>query len=338
MKHILQGLKRAVLAIGVLGAALVAPQASRPVQAALPVNGPLLALAGMHGEGGSAPYSSLVSVSSTGVSILARQTPNTFAALAPSPRGRYVAIAGGTAGLWEADVDGRHLHAVLPSPTVVSAVDWSPDRFTLAYVTGTGAAYGVYLARYDGSGPHPLVKTAGLEAALGPGVRDLSIGRLSWSSDGKTIAVSVASDLLPGIGFAVLLVDAATGRARSTISGVFDASFSPVAPLLAYLKPAPTSGGQPSASFALTISNAIGRRSRMLFSTPHFVQDPVWSPDGAALAYIWDPGTVEKLYMGGAEVHAVDLASGVVRTIAAGAGPVLHGETFEALAWPRVKL
>ncbi len=340
MGHI-RVIKRATFIACALNAMLLAPSASRPARANTGVNGPVLAIVGMRGEGGVSPNFSLVAASSGGVTVLARQTLNTFDGLAPSPRGRYVAIAGGTSGLWEADADGSHPRRVLSPPASpgsgaasIGAVAWSPDRFTLAYtLAGAGDAAGLYLARYDGMGRRLLATAARLGAALGPRVRDVSIGRLSWSSDGRTIAASVASDLLPGNGYAVLLVDAATGRVRSTIRGVFDASFSPTAPALAYLTPAPARAGRPAEGFTLTVAGATGRHPRMLISTIHFLIDPVWSPDGASLAYIWDPATVEKFYEGGVEIHAIDVVTGAVRTIAAGTGPELRGQTFIGLAW-----
>ncbi len=340
MKEHIRVIKRATIACA-LGAALLGPTGSRPTRAGTGVNGPLLAIVGMQGEGGVSPHFSLVAVAAGGVTVLARQTPNTFAGLAPSPRGRYVAIAGGTSGLWEADADGSHLRRVLSPPAShgdgdasVPAVTWSPDRYTLAYaLAGTREADGLYLARYDGAGRHRLASAARLSAAIGPRVRELAIRRLSWSADGRTIAASIAGDTIRGNGFTVLLVDAAAGRVRASIPGRFDASFSPTAPVLAYLGPAPARDAAASEGFTLTVADATGRRPRALFSTHHFVEGPVWSPDGASLAYTWSPETVEKSYVGGAEIHAVDVATGAARTIATGSGPELRGQAFIGLAW-----
>jgi len=336
MKGYMRVIQRATLITCALGAALLAPAAHRPARANAGVNGPILAIVGMNGEGGRSPYFGLVAAGAGGVTVLVQRLPDTFGGLAPSPRGRYIAIVGGT-GLWEADVDGSHLRRVLSPPTSVGAVAWSPDRFTLAYA-GAGNAGGLYLTRYDGTGPRRLLATAArLGAALGPRVRDISIGRLSWSSDGRTIAANVASDLLPGNGYAVLLVDAATGRVRSAIRGVFDASFSPAAPALAYLSPAPARAGQPPEGFTLSVSDATGGHPRALFSTPYFVEDPVWSPDGASLAYGWTGERVEKFFQGEAEIHAVNVATGAVRTIATWSDPAMRGRAFISLAWSHIR-
>jgi len=140
MKEHTHVINRAALLACALGVALLAPSAHRAARADAGVNGPVLAIVGMGGKGLPSPHFSLVAVGAGGVTVLARQIPNTFGALAPSPRGRYVAIAGRIAGLWEVDADGAHLHRVFAPPAShasdaarVTAVAWSPDRYTLAY-------------------------------------------------------------------------------------------------------------------------------------------------------------------------------------------------------------
>ncbi len=348
MKEHTHVINRAALLACALGVALLAPPAHRAARADAGVNGPVLAIVGFRGEGLPSPYFSLVAVGARGVTVLARQIPNTFVGLAPSPRGRYVAIAGGITGLWEADADGAHLHRA-PSPPAadghgvasVTAVAWSPDRYTLAYTLDGGRdGDGIYLARYDGTGQRLLMSAARLGAALGPHVRRLSFRRLSWSADGRMIAVTVVDAESTAATTAALLVDAAAGRVRGRIPDVIEAAYSPTAPALAYLAPAPIRvQGRPVVGFTLSVADATGQHPRALFSTAHFVSTgPVWSPDGAGLAYTWSPGTVaQPSYGSELEIHAIDVATAVVRTLATGPGPSLNGEDFLALAWLHTK-
>jgi WD40-like Beta Propeller Repeat len=142
--------------------------------------------------------------------------------IAPSPRGRSIALAEGTRGLWLVNSDGTSLRRLLPAPPpspgptgtrYIHAVAWSPDRYTLAYAVVQPLGYprypappraqpdGLWLVRYDKGAPRLLASNTQLA------VDDIS--HLSFSADGRTLAV-VASQ---GRGADNLAVDVATGRA-----------------------------------------------------------------------------------------------------------------------------
>jgi len=263
--------------------------------------------------------------------------------IAPSPRGRYIALAEGERGLWLVNSDGTGLHRLLPAPPpsagpigarLIGAVAWSPDRYTLAYAVvqsigypryatpAQGAPDGLWLVRYDRTSPRLLVTNARL------GID--GIGHLSFSADGRTLVA--AADR--GRSSDDLMIDRATGRATALFAlddNVADVHLSPVAARLVYLATVfvPVAG-QPNTSEAddgVYIADLHGHHRTMLTRTTSstFIQDPIWSPDGRSVAYLWGGPPHPVLN----EVHAVDVATGRVRTLV-GMAP---RQQFMSLAW-----
>ena len=216
----------------------------------------------------------------------------------------------------------------------INAVAWSPDRYTLAYAVGQPLGYplyrappraapdGIWLVRYDGGSPRLLASNARL------GVD--GIGHLSYAADGRTL-VAVADQ---GRGAANLAVDAATGQATAlprAAGAADDVQASPIAPRLAYLAvvdvPAPGQPNTEDADEGLYVVDPDGRRRAELAQTTLAtdIRDPVWAPDGRSVAYIWGgpPGQIPN------EIHAVDVATGRVRTLV-GRAP---RRQFMGLAW-----
>jgi len=224
--------------------------------------------------------------------------------VAPSPRGRYIALAEGERGLWLVNSDGTRLHRLLSAPPLspgstgarlIHAVAWSPDRYTLAYAVvqpigypryaapAQGAPDGLWLVRYDSSSPRLLVTNARL------GID--GIGHLSFSADGRTLVA--AADR--GRSSDDLEINVVTGRATALFApddNVADVQLSPVAARLAYLAIVfvPVAG-QPNTDEAddgVYIADVHGHHRTMLTRTTSAtsIQDPVWSPDGRSGAYL----------------------------------------------------
>lgn len=338
------------LVLGLMLTATVRPAAAgtrMPVRASRGVNGSLLALVGYQGHGGTGSSDSLVVVRGDGsTAVLASGLPNSMLDLAPSPQGSFVALSAGLAGAWIINRDGSHPHRVLDAPLSrsgnhlgVQAVAWSPDRMTLAYAIspmGTQATHpdrlaGIWLATYAGFNQRLLVTAAQLGAVDAKGV-SLGFQRLSWSSDGRTLAVSTQRPAPRGEAPVVLGVDVATGRVRVLATGAGDATFAPSSTALAYLSYGDLS--DPNGGLTTVRMAAAARQpGRAIVSTHNFVQDLVWAPDSHTLAYIWDPHQLEKSYAGGSEIHEIAPASGRVQVRRRGAPPGLSGAYFLNLAW-----
>jgi WD40 repeat protein len=113
-----------------------------------------------------------------------------------------------------------------------------------------------------------------------------SVAEVSWSSDGRTLAVG-------GVGGRVTLLDAATGRVNTDFvaheGGLFRCRFSPVAPLLA------TSGQD---GHAKLWDGATAQPVKELAAGVTWVEEIAWSPKGTWLAVaggkklrLWNPTT-----------------------------------------------
>ncbi len=261
--------------------------------------------------------------------VLIRQLPD-YTAVAPSPHGRYVALAERERGLWLVNSDGSDLHRLLPTssprpgPTgsyQIGTVAWSPDRYTIAYAIVQPLGYplyppaprgkpdGIWLVHYNGGPPRQLATNAQL------GVD--GVGRLSFSSDGRTLA-AVAYSGRAGYNVAI---DVATGRVEpllGTVINVNDVQFSPASAMLAYLATelAPIAGSPHDyvAEDVLSVADAQGKhRTALVHSTlSTSLRNMAWAPDGRNVAYL----RIAPLNTNAVdEIRSVDVATGRVRTL-----------------------
>jgi hypothetical protein len=260
------------------------------------VNRPLVVLHTPGGMGGSGEI--LEVQQGRVVRVLVRGLPSPhMGGLAPSPGGRYVAfgedamVAPGTPpqtqGVWLVPSTGGSPRRLLLPPRSVEGnqlgigpVAWSPDRYTLAYAVNPGGgvmnvsrpepALGIWLTRYDHVHPRLLVTFAQLGAvdAL-PLQAPFVINQLSWSPDGRTLAVSTFRRL-PGATQSeqpvpvVLAVNTATGAVRMLVRGAQDGVFAPRGAALAYT----ASGSGPAGGGTLQVADAQGRHGQVLARGP----------------------------------------------------------------------
>jgi hypothetical protein len=204
-------------------------------------------------------------------------------------------------------LEGNHLG--------IGPVAWSPDRYTLAYAVNPGGgvmnasrpepALGIWLTRYDHVHPRLLVTFAQLGAVDAPPLQaPFVINQLSWSPDGRSLAVSTFRRL-PGASqpeqpvAVILAVDTATGAVRMLVSGAQDAVFAPLGAALAYT----ASGSGPAGGGTLQVADAQGRHGHVLPRGP--ISSPAWAPDGRTLAYI----------DGGTAIRTVAVATGQTRVV-----------------------
>jgi len=230
----------------------------------------------------------------------------------------------------------RRLAAPPPTSTQgnkleIGSVAWSPDRYTLAYavvVPGEGLAspqreraVGVWLTRYDQGRPRQLARNAQLGIISGP------IARLSWTPDGRTLAVSTFLPARGGNVPVVLAVDASSGRAHTLVHGGQDATISPTTGALAYT----ISTAQMT---TLWVAGAQGQQPHALVRGS--ISSPAWAPDGRAIAYLDHPDSGVTTV-----IRTVNVATGQVQTVIAdnqtGQPLLLADGHFQSLGWLRTR-
>ncbi len=345
--------KRRRAAIGVLALALAGPVLAAPghTLAGGPVNGPLVVHGAYPADDPEIPGDLLTVQSGGHTTALVK---NVFGAggLAASPHGDALAIAQETHGLWTVKSTGRGLHRLVATPRSqgrntleVDAVAWSPDGLTVAFAVDAAVppamggpsvvahrdpAAGVYFTTADGRAPVFLATSAQLGAVDGAGA-PLPITRLSFSSDGGTVAVST-SRVRNGVRTpVVLLVDSGSGKTVYVVSGGRDGVFdpSPGSPLLAYVSG--RQGAAPGVDPGTALHTLDKSGDRVLLRTHDTLRGPVWAPNGTSIAYSrfsYAPRGDSPIVN---DLRAVDVSSRRVRTIL-GPGAPRYG-LWTALAW-----
>jgi hypothetical protein len=219
----------------------------------------------------------------------------------PSPDGKHVLFARGDA-TWTMRPNGQSqrllvAHGIEPA--------WAPDSRRLAYVSVTAQndRLGIRVVGVDGKNNRLLAKGADVSAPAwsrdgrlafaragslvvmrGHVTRTIvkglgtDIERISWSADGRWLAVDYA-DPSRGFGFEVVR---SSGRSRRDLQGVRygSAAWAPTRAELAYVE----SGTSPGSGRFTLLSPETGR-VRQLAPAPSYVNALAWSPDGGALAF-----------------------------------------------------
>ncbi len=246
--------------------------------------------------------------------------------LAPSPRGRYVAFGqdaqpspgrpNTVSGVWTIDSSGKSSRLVALSTDIhgehvaVTGLDWSPDRYTLAYGVNAESdtplssrqhgEVGVWLTPYNRARPDQAATGTTLATAVHtPGGGCLSsvvpsVTGLSWTPDGRTLAVgivcqraqhvaSTSSSSFSPVLDAVLALDTVTGRARTLVADGQDPAVAPTG-AIAYV----TGGQGYPPRTALWVADAQGQYARRLATADAVISSPAWSPDGRTVAYLVD--------------------------------------------------
>ncbi len=256
------------------------------------VEGPLLVL----GTAPSGRSATLYAVASGRAPLALVAGLPAGSAVAPSPHGRYIALAEGTRGLWLVDADGMRPRRLLAAPRSsaprtyalsIRGVAWSPDRYTLAYSVGQDyvgpppkapfvsptlppdSRVGLWVVRYDAPRPRHVSRLARCGSLHCDAVIDLS-----WSSDGRVVGAAIYA----GRGIAPYRIDVATGRSHLLLpSETGDVPsyvvYSPASPQIAYLslvapvyndKRTPDPGSPPEQDALLAVADVWGGHARVV--------------------------------------------------------------------------
>jgi Tol biopolymer transport system component len=301
------GLATSLLALGVVVWAFAGQDGTRPAGAD---RGTFVFIGGSELR----PHNRLYSMSANGSDLRVIPTGDLYLfAAAPSPDGERIALMASEPWpkgdlprpqLFLMGADGSALVKVPACPEDgcqgVIVVSWSPDGRFLSF-PGNGA------------GIHVLDTRTGASRKLTAGSNDYDA---VWSPDGRWIAFSRTEPSVDPEPNAQIWVMNADGTAAHQIT---DPSFaneatqpawSPDGATIAY-----TQGGHPGGTAGVAVIDVDGSNARQLTactfgSCERFPTNPVWSPDGTAIALLWQEARLTQT-----AIALVDPESGGLRIV-----------------------
>lgn len=227
---------------------------------------------------GPASFVNVYAVNRDG-SGLVRATERAYVAsrLSPSPDGRHVAFVDGAspdrrkAVVYDLDLESNRLAALTAEFRDCGAPAWSPDGARIAFVAARERHDDtVYLMDLKSGDVRPSLKVVQTSVLVG----------LSWSSDGKFLAVAAWP--------AIWLINTETLAATPVPlpSGVRATSvaWSPTEPMLAFGSEAGCDGNTCGDIYTLRPDGSVAKKvSNTKWFHCRCYRDPRWSPDGSKL-------------------------------------------------------
>ncbi|MFJ3892175.1 protein kinase [Streptomyces sp. NPDC090083] len=142
---------------------------------------------------------------------------------------------------------------------------WSPDHRSFAFTRTTGHESAVWTANADGTDVRRVASIAG--------------GRVSWSPDGKRLAVLRRQDGVQQL-FAVTVADGSAQQLTTGTGSVEDPAWSPDGKHIVICV-------QKASTWQIHVVDPSrpGAEPRQITHQPRRALDPVWSPDGRYFAY-----------------------------------------------------
>jgi len=281
-----------------------------------PTNGPLVIEGASPGKSGRASLYSVGVNAPTHLLGTASYGNGYFISGAPSPRGRFIALAEQLGGLWIVNASGSSPYQLVggdPHHGVavdVTAVAWSPDRYTIAYMRdtrnmgcGCGAPTvdtmtgdGLWTVRYDGTKKPQLIMSATTMGVGGP------FGLLSWTPDGTAVYANTPRGLEK-----IAIPSGSRRLIVPRVAGVVSPDGTSVAVISR-----PTRY-DPHFVSTLSVRNIATGSTTVLARTTMPLGQPRWSPDGRFLAYT--KGLPGNFPNNPVEVHIINVSSRAISTV-----------------------
>ncbi len=196
-----------------------------------------------------------------------------------SPDGGRIAFVSerdGNPELYVMGADGTNQRRLTNAPGVDNSPAWSPDGKSLAFVSDRGGGGAIYLLTLDSGAAARLVNTPA--------------GWPAWSRRGD-IAFTRATGAVLGLYATSLDAPGVTPLANVAGSSDDTPAFSPDGTRLA------VASGPQQDDRQIVVMDLTGRNRTALTARGADTSDPVWSPDGAWLAYTSTVGGTQQIYL-----------------------------------------
>jgi Tol biopolymer transport system component len=243
-------------------------------------------------------------------------TETSFAVPALSPDGKRVAL-GEEPGVYVVDRHGTHSR--LNSAARNTCTDLAGEDIAWA-PRGNGLAYDAFLES------DAVLQCAHSVAGIyvrPPGTRSthkLASGNFgccdsSWAPDGQHLIVNGFTKKEPEVG----AVDVATGDSQLLLKGATASTVNPTTGEIAYVA---TKSLEATGPAAIGIADSSGQHAHTVVTSPNWLTNLTWSPDGKSLAYTTCGRVTPRHPNPPMSLRVVTLGDGRVRTLASSHGPL----------------